>query len=396
MTCPTCHSPVPEVAVYCSKCGAAVRPGATRGRPDSYAVQSSESVRQLAFVSTLMPHTTRQTGTRYRWALALSAGLVLLFTLIGVLSAAVLAAALAVPIVFLLYLYDLNVWEDAPVPVVAGVLGITGVLGTVVSIVFYRTTFRDELYELGGSARIRAGLSELPIGPFLLFVVLLPLLAVVVMNIGPVWLAAKPRFDDMIDGFTFGVAAGAAFAAAETIVAFSSVFSGDIRTTQGLDSWIPVILTVMIVKALVYATATGIAVAAFSGRGEGYDGFKPTYYANVAFALVALVLYWGGIRLLAYTDAGLWFGFLWGSVVLALLVLRARMVLHGALLEAALEDVAKGHRSKAAVTDDGWCPECEMPLIPDALFCVACGQSVRAASGDTRRQLRSASVGGAA
>jgi hypothetical protein len=396
MNCPTCNTPVADVAVYCAKCGAGVRAGATRKRPGSYAVQSSESVTQLAVVSTLMPHTTRQTGSRYRWALAVAATMVMVFTLIGSLGAAILTAALAVPLVFLLYLYDLNVWEDTPLPVVAAVIGVTGVLATIVSIVFYRTTFREELFELSGSGRLRAGLGELPIGPFLLFVLVLPLIAVIVMNLGQVWLAMRPQFDDMIDGFTFGVAAGAAYAAAETIVAYSSVFSGQFRTTQGLDTWIPIILSVMIIKSLVYATATGLAIAAFSGKGEGFDGFKPSYFVNLAISFVALVVYWAGIRLFAYADVANWWGVLWGAFILALLVLRARGVLHAALLEAALEDAVSGHRAKAAVTDDGWCPECEMPLLPDALFCVACGQSVRAASGDTRRQLRTASTGGAA
>ena len=359
-------------------------------------MQSTENVVQFAVVSTVMPATTRQTGTRYRWALVLSVTLVLLFTLVGVLSAAVLTAALSVPVVFLLYLYDLNVWADTPASVVGLAIGVTAVLGLFVSLVSYRWFFSDQLYRLDSAATIRAGLGQLPVGPFLLFVVVLPAIALLVMNVGPVWLAAQPRFDDLIDGFTFGVAAGTAYAAVETVVAFSSVFSGQLRTTQGIDGWVPLILSVMIVKSLVYGTAAGVAVAAFSGKGEGYAGFTRSYFANLAFALVALVAYWAGVRLLAYADAAAWFALLWGMFVLVVLVIRARLFLHVALLEAALEDVSSGHRSKAGVTDDGWCPECEMPLLADALFCVVCGQSVRATSGESRRVLRAPSTGGAA
>ena len=237
----------------------------------------------------------------------------------------------------------------------------------------------------------------MPVGAFLLFVLLLPVIAELAMNIGPVLLARLPKFDDMIDGLTFGVAAGTAYAAAETIVAYWSVFtSGELHTTQGVGNWIPVVLSLMIVKALVYGTATGLAVAAFSGRGEGYDGFTGRYVLELIFAMVSLAVYWGGVRLLAYADYGLWLGLIWGVIVLALLMLRIRVVLHTALLEVALEDAAENRRGKAAVTDGGWCPDCEMPLLTDAVFCVACGQSVRATSKQTRRELRAPGIGGAA
>ena len=394
MVCKRCHESLPDVSIYCSKCGSPTQEGRS-ARRDAYAVQPTENVVQLALVSTVMPHTNRVTGNRYRWALAIAVVIVAVFTLTGILSAAILAAAFSVPLVYLLYIYDLNVWEDTPAPVVGLVLILTGVLGALVSLVFYRWVFEDQFLELIGSTG--AGFDTVPVGAFLLFVLLLPVIAELAMNIGPVLLARLPKFDDMIDGLTFGVAAGTAYAAAETIVAYWSVFtSGELHTTQGVGNWIPVVLSLMIVKALVYGTATGLAVAAFSGRGEGYDGFTGRYVLELIFAMVSLAVYWGGVRLLAYADYGLWLGLIWGVIVLALLMLRIRVVLHTALLEVALEDAAENRRGKAAVTDGGWCPDCEMPLLTDAVFCVACGQSVRATSKQTRRELRAPGIGGAA
>ena len=396
MVCRHCQESLPDVAIYCSKCGKPTQEG--RGaRRDAYAVQPTENVVQLALVSTVMPHTNRITGNRYRWALAIAVVIVAVFTLTGILSAAILAAALSVPLVYLLYIYDLNVWEDTPGPVVGLVVILTGLLGVLVSLVFYRWVFEDQYLELTGATGVKSGLSSLPVGPFLLFVVALPIIAEIAMNIGPVLLARLPNFDDMVDGLTFGVAAGTAFAGAETMVAYWSVFTApELHNTQGIGNWIPVILSLMIVKALVYGTATGIAVAAFSGRGEGYDGFTGHYVRELLVAMLALILYWGGVRLLAYADYGTWLGLIWGVIVLAVLVLRIRVVLHTALLEVALEDASENRRSKAAVVDGGWCPDCEMPLLPDAVFCVACGQSVRATSNQVRRELRSPGIGGAA
>ena len=113
MVCKHCHESLPDVSIYCSKCGSPTQEGRS-ARRDAYAVQPTENVVQLALVSTVMPHTNRVTGNRYRWALAIAVVIVAVFTLTGILSAAILAAAFSVPLVYLLYIYDLNVWEDTP------------------------------------------------------------------------------------------------------------------------------------------------------------------------------------------------------------------------------------------------------------------------------------------
>ena len=78
-----------------------------------------------------------------------------------------------------------------------------------------------------------------------------------------------------------------------------------------------VVLNVMVVKSLIYGTATGIAVASFSGKGEGYDGFTPAYFANFGLAVGANVAYWLGVRLMAYLPFGNALGLIWGFVILA-------------------------------------------------------------------------------
>lgn len=396
MQCPQCATQNPEVASYCYRCGQALRgaDSSRHGRGGAYAIQAAESVTQFAILSTILPHTNRRTADNYRWALLVTAVIVLVFAVLGVLPAAVVAAAFLIPVTYLIYLYDVNLWEDTPLPVVVALFVLTGILSILVSLFFIRWVFDGQF--LGLRVAGRGGGLVIPFVPLLLFAVVLPIVAEVVKNFGPVWLATRPRFDDMIDGFTFGVASGTAYAAFETIVAFSSIFSGELRTTSGLALWIPIILNLMIVKPLVYGTATGIAVAAFSGRGEGYDGFRSRYFAAFAFAAVMNILYWLGLHLLSYVQFGQTLALLWGLLILAVLVLRARVVLHTAVLEVAVEDVATQHRSRAATTDGGYCPECEMPLLAEALFCMVCGTSVRATSPAARRHIRESPGEGAA
>lgn len=386
MTCPTCSSDNPEVASFCHRCGSSLR-GTSSGRAASYAVQSSEGVNQFALISTVMPHTSRETADNYRWALIVSSVFVIGATALGLLPIAIAAAALLVPVTYLVYIYDVNLWEDAPAPVVIGLFFVTGGLAVVVSLTFFQWVFDAEYLSFVSGGR-RGGLDTLSIPALLIFALLLPLVAEVVKNLPAVLLARRPQFDDMIDGLTFGVAAGTAYAAFETLVVFHSVFtSSEFRTTQGLASWVVVIVNLMIVKSLVYGTASGIAVAAFSGKGEGYDGFTAYYVKNFAFAVGANALYWLGVRLAAYLPFGQALGLLWGFVVLAVLVIRIRVMLQAALLEAAIEDAAKSGTSSRDTFVEAFCPECENMLLVGSQFCIACGTSVRSTSHQARRQM---------
>ena len=397
MTCSKCGSQNPTTSAFCYRCGHALRgaDGPGLGRRGSYAIAPAESVRQFALISTIMPHANREVADRYRWALLISAGLILVFTLTGLIAAAVVSAAFFIPITYLVYIYDVNLWEDAPAPVVGALFLFTGALALIVSLVFFRWVFDAELLALGRATAGRGGVTSISGPGLLIFAVLLPLVAEVVKNLGPVLLARSPRFDDMIDGLTFGIASGTAYAAFETLIAYGGVFTApELRVTDGQGTWLVVVLNLMVVKSLIYGTATGIAVAVFSGLGERYDGFTKKYAAHFALAVAANIAYWLGVRLLAYAPFGHGLGLLWGVVILALLVVRLRVLMHAALLEAAVEDAARGHRSKAAVTDGGFCPNCEMPLLPDAMFCIVCGESVRATSGMARHTLREPGAGG--
>jgi hypothetical protein len=384
MDCVRCGGVNPDVARYCYRCGTDPRRG-ERANTD-YVVQPGEHLRQLAVVSTLMPHANREVADEFRWALAIGSVITLGFALTGLMAGAVVAAAVLVPVAYLVYIYDVNLWEDAPVPVVLGLFAFTGVVAAIVSWLFFKGPLADTYT---ATSLTRGGLGGISLTGLLIFAVVLPIIAEAIKQAAPAWLAAKPKFDDQIDGLTFGIASGTAYAAAETLVAFSGVFtSGQVRVTAGLGSWLVVILNLMIVKSIVYGSATGLAMAAYSGLGEGYDGFTPRWVRAAGIAVGANVAYWLGVRLLAYAPFGDALALLWGIVIAAALILRIRAVLQASLLEAALEAAQNDRRPAAAVTDGGWCPECEMPLLPDALFCVACGESVRATSATARHHIR--------
>ena len=153
MPCPTCATENPEVALFCYRCGTSLR-GSASTRTGSYAVQSSEGVNQFALISTIMPHTNRETADNYRWAMIFSAVLIIGATALGLLPIAIASAAFLIPIVYLVYIYDVNLFEDAPVLVVAGLFLATGVMAILVSLFFFRWVFEDEFTSFASSSRI--------------------------------------------------------------------------------------------------------------------------------------------------------------------------------------------------------------------------------------------------
>ena len=281
--------------------------------------------------------------------------------------------------------------EDQPVGVVLGAIGAAAALGVGFTFLWHAGLLGDALspvdFEGNGSGITWTG--------FLVLVLLVPIVGEALKQVGPILLARRPAFDDMIDGLTFGVAAGTSYAAFETIVVYSSVFTAqDFRTTSGIASWLIVVVNVMVIKSLIYGTAAGIAVAAFSGKGEGYDGFTPAYFANFGLAVSANIAYWLGVRLMAYLPFGNALGLIWGFLILTALIVKIRMMLQVALLEAAVEAAAKGDGSddKRSTFVETFCPECENVLLTNASFCIVCGTSVRSSSRQARRAMGMAAV----
>ena len=370
--------------------GAELSAGAGAGgeRRQSYALQPGEPVASFNLVTSLMPLASGTAPQTYRWALGLGILIPVVAGALGFLAFAFVAAAVVVPAIYVVYMYDVNQWEDQPLGVVLGAIGAAAALGVGFTFLWHAGLLGSNLspvdFDGNGSGGVRWT-------SLLVLVLLVPIVSEVLKQVGPLVLASRPAFDDMIDGLTFGVAAGAAFAAAETIVVNRGLFSsfGQIDSPNA-GFWVSLILSAAVVKPIVYGAATGIAVASFSGLGAGYDGFKPGYFRGLAEALIANIVFQGGLFFAARMEGtrGAVVGLVWGALVAAALVVRLRYLLHFAVLEAALEAAAIGSGHKDTAHGTAYCPSCEMPLLHGASFCVACGTSVRAGSKVTRARNR--------
>ena len=339
-------------------------------------------------VTSLMPLASGSAPQTYRWALGVGILIPVVAGALGFLAFAFVAAAVVVPAIYVVYMYDVNQWEDQPIGVVLGAIGAAAALGVGFTFLWHAGILDSNISSVNFDGN---GASGVRWSSLLVLVLLVPIVGEVLKQVGPLVLAGRPQFDDMIDGLTFGVAAGAAFAAAETIVVNRGLFSsfGQVDSPNA-GFWVSLILSAAVVKPIVYGAATGIAVASYSGLGAGYDGFKPGYFRGLAEALIANIVFQGGLFFAARLEGtkGAVVGLVWGALIAAALVVRLRYLLHFAVLEAALEAAATGTGLKDSAQGTAYCPSCEMPLLQGANFCVACGTSVRAGSKVTRARNR--------
>lgn len=364
---------MPEVAHFCQKCGQDMR-SPDLARRNSFAAKPDEPVASFNLVSSIMPRGAGDRPQTYRLALIVVLLAALVTAIIGALPIAVMIAAFGVPIVYIVYVYDVNLWDDSPIPVTAMAFGLTGLL--TIGFTWFWTAARPG--EKSVVAELNTGIN---VPDLLLLVLVVPIVGELLRQIGPLFLASRPRFDDLMDGLTFGIISGVAYSCFDTIVKHWGLITGGWQGTDNAATWAALIFLEGFIKPLIMGTATGIACAEFSGLGEGYDGFSLRWVRGVVEAILANVLYQLGVYLITYfvssSSLAILLSVIWGGLILAVMILRIRNVLHTGLMEAALE-----HAAREVEEDDilEFCHRCEMPVLEHAAFCNACGVSLKTGS----------------
>lgn len=400
MECPRCGAQLPDVAHFCHRCGHDMT-HPDEAKRKSFAVKPDEPVASFALVSTIMPRGAGEKPQTYRLALVIALTAALVAAIFGALPIAVLIAAFSVPIVYIVYIYDVNLWEDQPVPVTVLAFILTGGLAAVFLVILKSLGLLAAATPVNDVDGISLG--GIGAGPLLTALIVVPVVGELIRQVGPVILASRPAFDDLMDGLTFGIIAGVAYSTADTLVRHWPSLTGGFIESSDPGTWVSLIFLEGFVKPLLIGTATGIACAEFSGLGEGYDGFTGRYVRGLAEAIVANVLYSGGVYLLGLVSdptMRVMLQVIWGLLILGVLIIRVRNVLHHGLMEGALEASARsGVGPHEGVGADGqleFCPKCEMPLIAHAAFCSACGTSTRTWSKANRAGAALAPVGSVA
>ena len=362
MRCDHCANDVPD-GVFCTRCGAhqgtAGEVAKAKTRLHRYAAHPNEHVVQPSVFTTLFPHLGHQKIHEFRWAFAVGLAGILVLYIAGLITAAILVAIFLVPVLYLIYLYEAQVYRDEPAIVLGFTIGGGAVIGLILTVI-ERALYNP--YANVGNPLRTAGLS---IGALLFIGVVVPVVQELLKPLPALFLPNRVDFPETVDGLVFGIAAGLGFSVAESLVAFSSALTA-LPVHMAPGNWIFDLTTLAVLLPLMQGSATGIIVAAIWRYRRGrlgqpeIGGLAVAVLAHVAFALGTQVLKDALVSQLLIL--------VWQALLVGALLVYVRYLLHHALLEEA------AHMGFAETV----CPNCHMHIVASG-FCPNCGMALTAA-----------------
>ena len=368
MRCDHCANDVPD-GVFCTRCGAhqgtSAEVGNARKRTHRYAAHPGEHVVQPSVFTTIFPHLGQRKIHEFRWAFAVGlAGLLLLYVA-GLIAAAILVAIFLVPVLYLIYLYEAQVYRDEPALVLGFTIGGGAVLGLVVTLI-ERAVYNP--YAAAGNPLRNAGIG---VGTLLFLGVLVPVVQEVLKPLPALFLPNHADFPETVDGLVFGIAAGLGFSVAESLVAFSGALTS-VPVPLAPGNWIYNLAMLAVLQPLLQGSATGIVVAAIWRYRRGRLARREV--GGVALAVVAHVAFASGTQLMTGLLLSPLLVIVWQAIVVGGLLVYVRYLLHHALLEEA------AHMGFAETV----CPNCHMHIVASG-FCPSCGMALTAAPTAVKR-----------
>jgi hypothetical protein len=359
VTCPRCEHEVPATS-YCVRCGEwlvddlSTHPSGRRG----FTAAPNESRFAPNMVSTIFPQLPRADMDSFRASLAIGAAAIVVLAIFRLFPLALVGAAVLVPLLVILYLWDVDLYEDEPLLT----LGLTIAWGAAagVAIGFLARHIVD----------LTPGLAvETTTHTLVWSGILIPLIGFALMLAGPLPLLPYRKFNDVLDGATFGGASAVAFVGAELLTHSADFLGAGIRPVGDTVPWALRLLSLGVVLPVLAAGAVGAATGALwlryraPVRDRNVLGPLGNPLVAIPFAAALLV---GAALIQLYTITWLELFLLALEAVFAILWLR--QLIHLGLLQEASE-IEIG----SAIT----CGNCGKQT-PRHTFCAHCGVSLQA------------------
>jgi hypothetical protein len=356
VTCPHCGMTVPA-GNFCGHCGAHL-PSASTTRRHAFAAVPAERVAHLSIISTLFPHLPHRRGGAFRWALLAGGAAVLVLAALHLFAPATVAATLLLPVLYLLYLYEVEVYEDEPWLVI----GATMVTGAVLGYAF--TAFSGRAVSLLNLTGDREN-------SFVLAGVAIPIVAQALMLAGPLLLYVfRGRFREPLDGLTFGAASALGFTLTSSLTKFWPAITGSLVSGGDPIDWSLRLLQVGILVSLINASTTAlVAAAVWLHRYDRRRISRPwasSILATLSVAFGAQLV----VGMLTFALPNVATEVLIRLVAALALLLYVRLVIHQALMVEGVEH---------EIGPDSQCPECHR-IVPTMAFCPSCGAARAAGS----------------
>jgi hypothetical protein len=250
--CDDCGQEVPE-GNFCIRCGNSLSEELARKGGRGFAANPKEGVNRPSVVSSIFPQLPRADMDTFRLALLLGVVVVVVLAVFRLFPLAIVASAVLTPLLVVLYLYDVDVYEDEPLSVIAFTMvwGIgAGIVGGLLA----------KAFASSGAAFLEKSSASTGV----LLGVVLPLISVALMIAGPLLLLPRKSFNDVLDGATFGGASAVCFAGAQLITSsFSFLANAGLRPVGSVTPWIIRVLELAVAAPILAAAVIGAAAAAF-------------------------------------------------------------------------------------------------------------------------------------
>jgi RsiW-degrading membrane proteinase PrsW (M82 family) len=365
--CPHCGMTVPE-GDFCGHCGAHLATASSMRR-HAFAAVPSESVAHLSVITTLFPHLAHRRGHAFRWVLLGGSVAVVLLAALQLFAPATAVATFLLPALYLLYLYEVEVYENEPWLVV----GSTMVAGAIFGYAF--TSY-------AGDAVAQMNFTGDTTSAFLLAGVAIPIMTQGLMVAGPLFLYSfRGGFREPLDGLTFGAASALGFTLASSLTTFWPLIAGPlVGSGSGLD-WALRLLQAGILISIINASTTGIITAAVWLHRYDLRRSRRAWYASILTTLLVALGSQILVGMLTFVIPDLFAQVVIRALAAIALLLYLRVVIHETLMaEGAIHEIGP----------DAPCPECHR-VVPTMLYCPSCGVNRAASSKHSRAQIGGAS-----
>jgi hypothetical protein len=379
--CPCCDVVVPD-ARFCGACGAHLVHTGLRAsqRLHAYAAFPDEPVLRISVITSLFPHLSHRAKAPFRIAFAFFLVLLLVFSLAGTVAPLIAVSALSVPLLFLIYIWEVDPYEDNFLLPTFICLVLGAGLGAGWAIIgggYVDKALAPSLTSsLTSGSSIVAALAVPGIGALLMCV---PLVVVRFFQRGPV---------ESLDGFVAGATGALGFTLAATIDLTSPWLSNGQLTHESFLANVTQVILRGVTLPLIGALATGFVGMAYWGKvgGSRATAARGLWLTSPVVALALALIIQVGLGfadIAALSDAAL-IGI--HVAALAVLAVAMRVGLHYVLLHEALE---------VTIGEPRVCANCSH-LVPSMAFCPQCGVAERAISRPHRQPATWPTINGVA
>ena len=269
----------------------------------------------------------RDSHTSFRLALGLGTAAVIVLAVLRLFPVALIAAALLLPTLVVLYLVDVNVYEDEPI----WVMGLTIGWGAVAGVGFGLIALAVE--PSVGSVIVNGTSQYLVVQGLVL-----PFCGFFVLLVGPLILLRYQRFNDVLDGVAFGATAAAWFSGAQAITYGVHLIGAGLRPGGAVLPWIWRLLSLAVGMPVLTMGAAAAACAAlwlrYRAPARDADALGALGHPAVALPLAGLLVMGGAVGE-TFLPAGGWLAWLAAFDVVAISLLRR--AIHVGLLEESSE-----------------------------------------------------------